>query len=290
MGHLHDRMRDDLVLAGRSKNTQDTYLGCCRRFAAWHMRSPEGMGEQEVRRFLLHMRKTLHRSPGTCAIYLAAISYLYRVTLRRPEVVEGIPKPKIPRPRPVVPTIDEVRAIFHAAPNSFYRVMFITAYAAGLRSSETCRLEVRHIASNVGLLYVEKGKGDKNREVMLSPRLLDVLRGHWRSWRPPSTWLFPRPVTRIHCGGWTDGHISRDSLSNAFRKARRAAQLRDGLTLHGLRHAFATHLLESGVRLPIIQALLGHERIETTAGYTCVRTDLIRATPSPLDQLLTDDE
>jgi len=281
MGHLHDRMKEDLVLAGKAESTQKKYLYNCRFFAAYHMRSPEEMGREEVRDFLLYLLRERGVADGTYTNYVCALKFLYKVTLRRPEVMEAIPWRPHKRKKPPVLTVDEVRRILGAAPSIFFSALFKTAYAAGLRGKEVCSLRVSDIDSRSTLIRVRNGKGGKPRTTMLSPALLRELRTYWRAVRPPGPWLFP---TRI--GGtrrFADKPITRHTASTVFRQTRQRVGIDKPVALHALRHAFATHLLESGVDVHVIQTLLGHSRVGTTTQYTRVRTDLIRKTPSPLD-------
>lgn len=285
MGHLRDRMLDDLKLAGRAESTRACYIGCAKRFVKWVGRSPDQVGEDEVRRFLLHLVEERKLSTGAQLAYHGALRFLFTVTLRKPEVVEAIPWPRLRRRRVDVLTRDEVRRIIEAAPSPYWKTLFATAYAAGLRRMEVVALRAEHIDSKAGLIRVVDGKGGKNRDVMLDPLLLAALRRHWKAEAVPGPWLFPARASRA--GGWLDRPVSRGQASRVFRRAQQAAKIvrSKHITLHGLRHAFATHLLEDGVDPITLQVLLGHERIETTTRYAHVRTDRIRATPSPLQKL-----
>jgi len=282
MGHVRDRMDADLKLAGRAESTRTRYIGCAKRFVKHFMRPPEDMGEAEVRQFMLHLTEERQLSVGARLQYLGAIKFLFGVTLERPEEVAGIPWPKRKRRDPVVPTRREVDRLLQATTAPYWRAFFLTAYAAGLRRMEVVALRAEHIDSQAGLIRVERGKGDKARQVRLDPRLLHVLRTHWRHHHLPGPWLFPAPT---RSSGWRDRPITRSAATAAFRRYADAAELRPALSLHNLRHAYATHLLEDGVDLRKLQVLLGHQRIETTAQYTRVRTDAIRATPSLLRKL-----
>lgn len=221
-------------------------------------------------------------SEGRYRQYLAALRFLYRVTLGRPEVTDGIPWPRARRTRLTVLTRTEVARVIDLAPSPFWRVFFTVAYATGMRRMEVAALRVRDIDAQAGLVHVRRGKGGLPRVVMLDPGLLAILRDHWRTHRCPD-WLFPAPTR----SGWSSGPVRPPLASRAFKEAVRAARLMPRTTLHDLRHAFATHLLEDGVDLVTIQQLLGHGNIETTCIYTHVRTDRIRATPSPLASLRT---
>lgn len=281
MGQLRDRMEADLILAGRSASTRDHYLNCARAFVKFFMRPPEVMGEEEVRKFLLHLAAERKVAVGTYLPYLGAIKFLYGVTLRRPEVVSGIPWPRQRRNRPDVLTREEVGEVLDAAPSRFWRAFFLVAYGAGLRRMEVAALRAADIDSQAWLIRVACGKGGKSREVMLDPGLLSCLREHWRHHHLPGPWIFPAR-TRF---GWADHPVDLGQASAAFKAAIAKTTIGRRITLHGLRHAFATHLLEDGVDLYTLQQLLGHDRIETTTRYTLVRTDRIRTTPSPLAKL-----
>jgi len=282
MGHVRDRMDADLKLAGRAESTRIRYINCAKRFVKHFMRPPEEMGEAEVRQFMLYLTEERRLSVGYRLQCLGAIKFLYGVTLKRPEEVADIPWPKRKRRDPVVPTRREIEQLLDATTVPYWRAFFLTAYAAGLRRMEIVALRAEHIDSQVGLIRVEHGKGDKARQVRLDPCLLRVLRTHWRHHHLPGPWLFPAPTRG---SAWLDRPIRRNAGTVAFRRYADAAGLRPALSLHNLRHAYATHLLEDGVNLRNIQVLLGHEHIETTAQYTRVRTDAIRATPGLLRKL-----
>jgi site-specific recombinase XerD len=282
-----DRYGDDLRLAGKRPNTVKAYCENLGRFERWVGQPASQVGEAEVRAFLLHLRER-GVAPRTYTVYLAALCFLFRRTLRRPEVVDGLPSPRAPRTQVVVPTVDEVRSILRCASTPFARTMFETAYACGLRASEVCALQAGDIDSQHGLVHVRHGKGDKARVVMLGDQLLVTLRQHWRNHRLIGPWLFPRRVpahARTRGTIWDDQPVARNWLSRTFLDARQAAGLRRQINLHGLRHAFATHLLEHGVDTAILRVLMGHVDIATTAHYATVRTNVLATTPSPLDLL-----
>lgn len=280
MGRLRDKMDADLKLAGRSESTRSHYLGCAKLYVKYWFRSPEWLGTTEVRQFLLHLAER-KISVGRYLQYLGALKFLYAVTLGRPEVVEGIPWPKMRRRRLDVLTREEVRRVLDAAPSRYWSAFLTTAYAAGLRRMEVAALRATDIDSRSGLIRVACGKGGKPREVMLDPALLTALRDHWRHHRLPGPWLFPARAGK----GWADHPVDLGQASASFQAALVAAKISRRVTLHGLRHAFATHLLEDGVDLYTLQQLLGHDRLATTTRYLLVRTDRIRATPSPLAKL-----
>jgi len=209
MGHVRDRMDADLRLAGRAESTRTSYISCARRFVKHFMRSPEDMGEAEVRQFMLHITEERRLAVGSRLQYLGAIKFLYGVTLGRPEVVESIPWPRRKRRDPVVPTRQEVERLLDATTSLYWRAFFLTAYAAGLRRMEVVALRAQDIDSHTGLIRVEHGKGDEARQVRLDPSLLDVLRTHWKHHGLARPWLFPAP-TRT---GWRNRPISRGAAT-----------------------------------------------------------------------------
>jgi integrase/recombinase XerD len=282
MAQLRDKMNADLILAGLAESTRCAYMGCAVAFVNYFRRSPSELGVEEIRSYLLFLREVRHLSDGRYRQYLAALRFLYGVTLGRPEETNGIPWPRVRRTKWTVLTRVEVARVIDLAPSPFWRVYFAVAYATGLRRSEVAALTVRDIDADSGILHVRRGKGGLPRIVMLDPALLAILRDHWRTHRCPD-WLFPAPNN----ASWCARPVRPVSASNAFRKAALRAKLPPGTSLHDLRHAFATHLLEDGVDLATIQQLLGHGNIATTANYTHVRTDRIRATPSPFAKLRT---
>lgn len=277
MGQLRERMEQDLKLKNFSPATRKVYLCYARKFAAHFRRSPAEMGETEVREFLLHALQIEQVSYDTYRQILAALKFLYTVTLEREWEVKRIPFPKHgPRTLPRAPDRDQVLALFRELKSPKYRALLISCYAAGLRISEACRLRVEDIDSRQMVLRVHQGKGRKDRLTLLSPRLLDTLRCYWRIYQPQD-WMFP--------GRTPDGHISPDTVRQVFAKGRKQAGLGRWCTPHTLRHAFATHLLDAGTDLVVIQALLGHTSIKTTSRYTHVSVERLRDTISPLDQL-----
>jgi len=276
-------MHEELVLRGHRPTTILNYVLCAKVFARHYMRPPEDMGRQEVRDFLLHLVE-LGRSAATVRVYRAALTFLYAEVLERPDVTLGLGAPKVRQGLPDVPSREEIDRIPAATENAFDFAFFLTLYAAGLRLGEACHLQVRDVDAAQGLLRIRDGKGGKDRLVMLDPRLLQALRDYWRSLRPPGPWLFPatRSFRGPDVGPFLDKPVLRDTMRKRFLRLCASARIGRRLRVHSLRHAFATHLLEDGVDLRRIQALLGHASIRTTTRYTLVRTDRIRATPSPL--------
>jgi site-specific recombinase XerD len=277
MGQLRDRMEQDLILRRLSPATRRNYLLYCRKFAAHYRRRPEELGEAEIRAYLLHLIQVEQVSYATYRQIVAALKFLYTVTLARPWEVERIPFPRH-RQRRLAEVLrqDQLVQLFAALRRPKYRALLMTCYAAGLRISEACQLRVEDIDSRRMVIRVLYAKGAKQRYTVLSRQLLAVLREYWKIDRP-AEWLFP--------GQGTSGHVVPDTVRGVFRKARRQVGLGKWCTPHTLRHSFATHLLENGTELVVIQALLGHSTIKTTTAYTHVRTDHIRKVTSPFDFL-----
>jgi site-specific recombinase XerD len=277
MGRLRDRMEQDLILKGLAPTTRRNYLLYCHKFAAHYRRSPEELGEAEIRAYLLHLIQVEQVSYPTYRQILAAVKFLYTMTLGREWEVKRLPFPKHRQPAlPRVLRDDQLLALFAALKRPKYRALFMTLYAAGLRISEACRLRVEDIDSRRMVIRVVQGKGAKERYTILSPRLLAMLRVYWKLMRPPE-WMFP--------GQGSSGHVTPDSVREVFRRAREQAGLGPWCTPHVLRHSFATHLLEAGTDLVVIKALLGHNSIKTTCVYTHVSTERIGKVTSPLEVL-----
>jgi integrase/recombinase XerD len=280
MGALYDRMQADLNLRGCASSTKQSYLQYACHFSMFHgRRSPEHMGEEHVRAYLLHLINEKKASQAVLTMNVAALKFLYAITLKRPEVVAAIPWPKRARILPLILSAAEVERFLAAVQPIKYRVIAAVAYGAGMRVSEACRLQVGDIQSERKLIHIREGKGKKDRLVMLSDRLLIILREYFGLVRPPRPFLFP--------GNQPCKPISESSVQRAFHAAAIRAGIRATrrLTPHSLRHCFATHLLEAGTDIRVIQVLLGHSSIRTTARYTQVSERHIASVQSPLDRL-----
>jgi integrase/recombinase XerD len=276
MTPLRQRMLDDMQVRNFALNTQKAYLDRVSQFARYFGQSPEVLGPDAVRRYQLYLVQEKHASWSQVAQSVAALRFLYRVTLRKPWVVERLPLPKVPKKLPVVLTAAEVAQLLGAVRNLKHRALLMTAYAAGLRVSEVVGLEVSDIDSQQMLIRVRQGKGRKDRFVMLSPRLLEVLRAYWKRYRPQKL-LFP--------GRRPDVAIRTRQVYRIVREVCQAAGITKHATVHTLRHSFATHLLDGGMDLRTIQVLLGHSSVRTTALYTHVSTRRLQTVTSPLDEL-----
>ena len=275
MTPLRLRMIEDMKSAGLAAGTQAVYIDAVRRLAAHYRRSPDQLTLEDVRTFQVHLVAKGISWPGLNQI-VCALRFFYGVTLRRDEIPERISYARQPRKLPEVLSAGEVVRFLEAVPSLRTRVALTTAYAAGLRASEAVSLKVANIDSGRMVIRVQQGKGGKDRYVMLSAQLLGILRTYWRLARPKD-WLFP--------GRDPANPIEVNVLHAACRSACTASGLTKRVTVHTLRHSFATHLLESGTDIRIIQVLLGHSNLSSTARYTHVSSGLIRQTDSPLDRL-----
>lgn len=277
MGHLRDRMIEDLRLGGYSDSTVKVYVHYAKEFAKYHGRSPTELKEEDVRSFLLHLLDERKLSHGSYRQGYAALKFLYRVTLGRALEVDSIPRPRKRCQLPKVLSGTEVQALFASFDSLKYRSVTLATYAAGLRISEAVRLRVQDIDSKRMMLHVHQGKGGQDRSVMLSERFLQDLRAYWKEARPRD-FLFP---------GLKVPHLCPGSVRISLRKVVKRAGLKKRVTPHLLRHTFATHLLELGTDLRVIQALLGHRYLAATTRYTQVRRRHLQRVKSPLDLLGT---
>lgn len=280
MGELSERMAVDLKIAGHSASTAKVYLLYARQFARFHMRSPAELGRDDVRAFLLHLAER-PVSPNTMRQVRASLTFLYTTTLSRPIEVDNLPVQRPMRRLPLILSGTEIGQLFGMIRKDSYRVIMMAMYSAGLRSREAVRLRAEDIDSKRNVIRVVQGKGRKDRYTVLSRRFLIELRSYWATTRPGGPWLFP--------GETADGHIGMDSVRRVFVDALAAAGVRKHVRPHSLRHSFATHLRELGVDLSVIQALLGHASIKSTAIYLHTTVEKLMRTKSPLDQLGTAD-
>lgn len=288
-------LRRDLLLRDLQPTTMDHYLYVVRRFLDRVGCDERRFTSDEARAFLLEMRGQ-GRASSTINGFHCGLTFWFGTTLGRPDVMTAVPRAKHRRKTalPDVPTMLEVRAMLEATADPFYRTLFQTIYATGMRSREVRNLRVEHIAAAEGVIRIpcEYGKGRKARAVPLGNTLLGLLREHWKRCALPGPLLFPARVWYGHFAfmaelrrPWTDHPVSDSSANTALRGAQVAAHVEKRITLHTLRHAFATHLLEQGVDMRRVQILLGHASITTTQFYTHLRTDILRKVPSPLDLL-----
>jgi site-specific recombinase XerD len=272
---LRRRMIEDMTVRNFVEKTRNDYIRHVRSFTAFLGRSPDTAVAEDLRRFQLHQTQTGVRPPSINGS-VAALRFFFTVTLDRPEMARHLTFVREPRKMPAVLSPEEVARLLEAAPGVKYKAALSVAYGAGLRVSEVATLKVSDIDSERMMLRVEQGKGRKDRHAMLSPVLLELLRDWWQIARPIA-WLFPGrdPVQPI----------STRQLNRACHAAAVMAQIGKRVTPHTLRHSFATHLLEQNTDIRVIQVLLGHSKLETTALYTRIATNTIRAVMSPLDRL-----
>jgi len=269
-------MIDDMQLRNLAPGTQKHYILLVAGFANYFGISPEFLDIEAVRQYQLYLLNERKLSPESINQCIAALKFLYLTTLEMPWTEEYFPHVRRAYKLPVVLSQEEVLSFFDHIPSLKYRAALMVCYGAGLRVSEAVALRIADIDSKRGLLRIEQGKGAKDRYTMLSPRLLQVLRRYWCATRP-ADYLFP---------SWRkDKHLSTTSLQMACREAAARAGIAKRVTVHTLRHSFATHLLENGTELRVIQTLLGHTRIDTTARYASVSPQVVSATVSPLDQI-----
>ncbi len=258
MTELRRRMDEDMIVRGMADRTREMYLWAVTGLAKYYRRSPDQIADEEVQRYLLHLIRDRHCAWSTCNIVVHGLRFFYHTTLKRERTTFCIPSPRQPGRLPALLSREEVQRLIAHAPNVKQRTMLLTTYAAGLRLSEVLHLQVRHIDSARMATRVEQGKGRKDRDTLLPPRLLEALRAYWTVHRPTG-WLFPGkdPSRPMH----------PSSLQKAYHTAKRGAGITKPGGIHALRHAFATHLLDAGVDLHTIQRLLGHRSITTTTRY-----------------------
>jgi integrase/recombinase XerD len=278
---LRARMIEDMTVRGFTEETGTDYVRRVRAFAAFMRRSPDTATAEDLRRFQLHQRQS-GMQPPSINNSVSALRFFFTVTLDRPDLARRLTVVREPLRLPTVLSVEEVTLLLQSAPGAKYKAALGTAYGAGLRVSEVVALKVGDIDSERMLLRVEQGKGRKDRHAMLSPQLLDLLREWWAEGRRrgvllPRGWLFPgrNPIEPL----------STRQINRAVHAAAEAAGIRKRVSMHTLRHSFATHLLEQDTDIRVIQVLLGHAKLETTALYTRVATTTIRSVTSPLDRL-----
>jgi integrase/recombinase XerD len=281
---LRHRMVEDMNARKLCAGTQRGHIRSCKRFAAFLKQSPDTATAEDIRRFQLHLAET-GMSIGNRNRIMTGLRFLFRVTLRRLDLAAEIYHIREPQKIPLVMSPDEMKRLLAVARNLKVRALLGLGYGGGLRAGEVIRLKVKHIDRAQKIIRVEQSKGRKDRHVMLSPQMLDLLSQWWKA-RPPyydagvppeERWLFP--------GCRRGKPMSTRQLNRLFHEAANAAGIKKGVTLHALRHSFATHLLERRTDIRLIQALLGHDKLDSTARYTRVATGIIARVESPLDLL-----
>ena len=283
---LRQRMIEDMAARKLNPHTQRSHIYSCKRFAAWLKRSPDTATPDEVRRFQLHLVES-GASIGNRNRIMTGVRFLFRVTLRRHDLAAEVWHIKEPQKLPPVMGPEEIKRLLTLATSLKARTMLTLAYGCGLRAGEVVRLRAGDIDSEQMIIRIVQSKGRKDRHVMLPTEVLDLLRQWWKvrpsrhdaGIAPEQRWLFPGRNDRLGLP------VTTRQFGRLFKDAAKAAGLRKALSLHTLRHSFATHLLERGTDIRLIQALLGHDKLETTARYTRVATGMIAKIESPLDDL-----
>lgn len=272
---LRRRMIEDMTVRNFLEKTRKDYIRHVKSLTAFLGRSPDTATAEDLRLYQLHLTDSGVRPP-TINSAVSVLRFFFSVTVDRPDVIKPLTFVAEPRKIPVVLSPEEVARFLEAAPGPKYKAALSAAYGAGLRVSEVVALKISDVDSKRMLLKIEQGKGRKDRFAMLSPQLLELLRDWWRIARP-QVWLFPgqNPVN----------HLTTRQLNRAVHAAAHMAQIKKRVTPHTLRHSFATHLLEQNIDIRVIQVLLGHAKLDTTALYTRVATNTIRTVMSPLDRL-----
>jgi len=276
MTSLRQRMIEDMQIRNLAVSTQQEYIQQVSLFARYFKKSPELLGTEQIRAYQLYLTNQKKLSTSSILIVLAALRFLYKVTLKRDwSLDDAIPIPKKPKKLPVILSPQEVRQFLDNVKNREHHAILTTCYAAGLRISEAVALRPHAIDSQRMVIRVEQGKGRKDRYTLLSPKLLEILRAWWRAERPKD-WLFP---------GYLHQHIGISAVEDECREARLISKIAKPITPHSMRHAFAVHLLEQGTDVRKIQLLLGHRSLATTAKYLLLATSKVCSTTSPLDLL-----
>ena len=278
MTPLRQKLIDEIQLRGFSIHTQDSYVRSVAGLARFYRRAPDHISDDEVKRYLLHLLREKKLGVSSLIVAVSGLRFFFGKVLNRPTtaIEQALPRMKKPILRPKVYSVQELERLFkNPTLSRKHRAMFMTTYAAGLRVSEVCQLRIADLLSDRHQIRVAQGKGKKDRYTLLSPRLLEELRGYWCVYRPKE-WLFPSRV-------YPDRHITQSALQRAFTDAVELAGLPERCGIHSLRHSFATHLLEAGVDPLTLQRLLGHSRLSTTTTYLHVRQERLDQVSSALD-------
>ena len=281
MTPLRRRMLEELQRRNHASETIRGYILSVKQFAEYFGKSPEKMGAEEIRRFQLYLLQEKKLAPGTVEMRMSALRFLYKRVLKRRDLTyDDLIFPKTPRKLPVVLSQPEVKRLIEAAPNLLYRTVLMVLYSTGVRRTEASLLKVSDIDSDRRVIHVRQGKGSRDRDVPLTPKLLEALRQYWR-WKKPQNYLFPS--TPGHRG--REGSISHKTIWYACKIAAAKAGIKKRIGPHTLRHSYATHLLEAGADLRTIQLLLGHQELKDTIIYLHLSQRHLHAAINPLDQI-----
>jgi site-specific recombinase XerD len=273
-------MLEELQRRNYSHRTAKLYLRIVRDFAKYFRRSPDKLGPEQIRQYQAYLFQTRKLTAASVASHASALRFFFIKTLHRHFLSEFIPFPKCPKRLPTVLSPDEVSRLIDGARNLYHRTLLMTLYSTAMRRSELCRLKVEDIDSKRMMIRIRQGKGRRDRDIPLSPKLLETLRVYWR-WMQPTTFLFPGTVKGVRA----DVPITANVVWLACQHAARAAGITKHLSPHSLRHSWATHMLEAGADLRTIQFLLGHARLEHTLVYLHLSHKHLQAIPNPLDTL-----
>jgi integrase/recombinase XerD len=277
---LRQKMLEELQRRNYSHRTARTYVRIVRDFAEYFHQPPDKLGPEQIRQYQAYLFQAKKLAPATVSQYVSALRFLFVKTLRRHFLAEYIPFPKSRKRLPTVLSPEEVTRLIDAACNLYHRTLLMTLYSTATRRAELCRLKVQDIDSQRMMIRIHQGKGARDREVPLSPKLLETLRVYFR-WMQPTTFLFPGTLKGVR----SDVPISPNTVWYACRQAAQRAGITKRLSPHSLRHSCASHLLEAGADLRTIQVLLGHSRLEHTLIYLHLSPKHLQAIPNPLDAL-----
>ena len=280
MTQLRQKMLEELQRRNYSHGTAKTYVRIVRDFAEYFHQPPDKLGPEQIRQYQVHLFQAKKLAPATVSQYVSALRFLFVKTLRRHFLAEYIPFPKSRKRLPTVLSPEEVTRLIDAACNLYHRTLLVTLYSTAARRAELCQLKVQDIDSQRMMIRINQGKGGRDREVPLSPKLLETLRVYFR-WMQPATFLFPGTVKGVRA----DVPITPNVVWLACRQAAQRAGITKRLSPHSLRHSCASHLLEAGADLRTIQVLLGHSRLEHTLIYLHLSPKHLQAIPNPLDAL-----
>lgn len=285
MTHLRQRMIEDMQLRGLSERTQEIYVHAVKQLAAYYQKPPDEISEQELRQYFLYLKNVKGMASSTRAVAMHGIKFLYRYTLQRPWPLLDWVRAEQEKKLPVVLSVDEVRQVLGCLRLLKYQVCLGTIYTCGLRLQEGVHLQVSDVDSARMVLRVRQGKGRKDRTVPLPEQTLAMLRRYWLTHRHP-VWLFPTRVGKDQNPATAAAPLNGRSVQRAFQSARQASGLQKQATVRSLRHSYATHLLQSGVNLRVIQAYLGHVSIQTTAIYTHLTQELEASVVEAINQVM----
>jgi len=273
-------MLEELQRRNYSQTTVNAYLKIVESFAKYFDRPPDQLGPEEIRAYQVYLLKERKLGVRSVGHQTAALRFFFCKTLKRAYPIEEVPYPKAPRRLPTILTREEAVQLIDSASNLFHRAMLITLYSTGMRRAELCHLKVEDIDSKRMLIRIRHGKGGRDRDVPLSPKVLETLREYWR-WMKPKTYLFPGTIS----GSRADKPITAKVLWEACREAAQRAGITKAVRPHLLRHSFATHLVEGGADLPTVQALLGHADLKPTSIYLHLSERHLKAAGTPLDNM-----